>query len=99
MVVATGVFGQGFKTQSRGAVDLTLYQLDTGEPLDMGTAWDFFGAESNTFNATEFALTNRLRLRGCMEQVGFVAYDVEWWHFELPNATALPALDVPYVIE
>lgn len=82
-----------------GAIDLSLYRLETGAPLDMGTEWDFFGAESNTFNGTGSALDNRLRLRECMEQVGFVPYDVEWWHFELPNATALPALDVPYVVE
>ena len=82
-----------------GAVDLTLYKLKTGEPLDMGTEWDFFGAESNTFNVTGVALDNRVLLRSSMERVGFVPYDVEWWHFELPNATELPALDVPYVIE
>ena len=82
-----------------GAVDLTLYTLKTGEPLDMGTEWDFFGAESNTFNVTGVVLDNRVLLRSSMERVGFVPYDVEWWHFELPNATELPALDVPYVIE
>jgi D-alanyl-D-alanine dipeptidase len=81
-----------------GAVDLSLYELQTGRLLDMGTEWDFFGSESNTFTAKGNALNNRLLLRSWMLQVGFVAYDVEWWHFELPNATELPVVDVPYQI-
>ena len=79
-----------------GAVDLSLYDLESGQLLDMGTEWDFFGAESNTFEARGLALENRLRLRNWMLEVGFLAYDVEWWHFELPNATELPVWDVPY---
>ena len=79
-----------------GAIDSSLYVLETGELIDMGTDWDFFGAESNTFQVSGLALEHRLILRSCMEEVGFVPYDVEWWHFELPNATDLPAVDVPY---
>ena len=79
-----------------GAIDLSLYILDTGSLIDMGTDWDFFGAESHAFQITGAALDHRMLLRTCMEGVGFVPYDVEWWHFELPNATKLPVVDVPY---
>ena len=81
-----------------GAVDLSLYILETRELMDMGTDWDFFGAESNTFNISGPALDQRMLLRACMQDAGFVAYDVEWWHFELPNATELPVVDVPYTV-
>ena len=79
-----------------GAIDLSFYYLETGVLMDMGTDWDFFGKESNTFNASGTVLQHRMRLRQSMQEVGFIAYDVEWWHFELPNATELPVVDVPY---
>ena len=81
-----------------GAIDLSFYFLETGILMDMGTDWDFFGEESNTFNISGIALQHRMKLRRNMEEVGFVAYDVEWWHFELPNATELPVVDVPYTL-
>jgi D-alanyl-D-alanine dipeptidase len=79
-----------------GAIDLSFYNLETGELLDMGTDWDFFGVESHAFEVSGPALDNRLLLRSSMQETGFVPYDVEWWHFELPNAAELPVVDVPY---
>lgn len=81
-----------------GAIDLSLYMLDNDRLMDMGTEWDFFGATSNTFNISGPALDQRMLLRASMVDAGFVAYDVEWWHFELPNALDLPVLDVPYSV-
>ena len=82
-----------------GAVDLSLYVLETGELMNMGTDWDYFGVESNVFQASGIVLEQRTLLRSYMASVGFIPYDVEWWHFELPNATDLPVVDVPYTIE
>ena len=79
-----------------GAIDLSFYNLETDALLNMGTDWDFFGVESHAFEVSGLALDNRLLLRGSMQEAGFVPYDVEWWHFELPNATDLPVVDVPY---
>ena len=79
-----------------GAIDLSLYVLETCELMDMGTDWDFFGVESHAFEVSGPALDNRLLLRSSMQETGFVPYDVEWWHFELPNAAELPVVDVPY---
>lgn len=69
---------------SRGAtVDLTLYRLDTGGEVDMGTSFDFMDERS----ATEFPLEdetareNRLQLRAALEAQGFVNYSQEWWHY------------------
>lgn len=71
---------------SRGStVDLTLVDLDSGEELDMGSAWDFFdpasAPDSATVNAQQRA--NRLLLRRVMLANGFVPYAAEWWHFTL----------------
>ena len=81
-----------------GAIDLSFYFLETGKLMDMGTDWDFFGVESHAFEVSGPALDNRLLLRSSMQESGFVPYDVEWWHFELPNATELPVVDVPYTL-
>jgi D-alanyl-D-alanine dipeptidase len=40
-------------------VDLTVVRLDTGAPLDMGTAFDHFGDESRTSNAAGQVAANR----------------------------------------
>jgi len=74
------------------AVDLTL--IDAREqPLDMGTGFDAMtplsahGADVGT-PATE----NRYLLRTIMEQAGFIAYEDEWWHYELPDARDYPLI-------
>ena len=69
---------------SRGAtVDLTLYRLDSGEALDMGTRFDFMDERSATEYPLESARAhkNRMRLREIMQQHGFVNYAQEWWHY------------------
>lgn len=71
---------------SRGStVDLTIIRLDTGEELDMGSGFDFFGPIShhNTTLITEQQQQNRGLLRNLMEQCGFNLYPEEWWHYTL----------------
>ncbi|NYT22486.1 M15 family metallopeptidase [Alcaligenaceae bacterium] len=73
---------------SRGStVDLTLAALDTGEQLDMGSAFDFFGVESwpEHPELTAQQRANRLLLRTLMLKHGFKPYPKEWWHFTLEN--------------
>ena len=68
-------------------VDLTLVHGATGEPLDMGTPWDFFDERSHTDNpsVSPVAKANRQLLKGFMEAAGFRPYYAEWWHFTLDN--------------
>lgn len=71
---------------SRGStVDLTVIRLDTGEELDMGSGFDFFGPISHhdTTLINEQQQQNRRLLRDLMEQYGFNAYAEEWWHYTL----------------
>lgn len=69
------------------AVDLTLIDRATGQPLDMGTEFDTFDASAHTANATGQVLENRQRLVRALEAVGFTNYENEWWHFsfDVPN--------------
>lgn len=73
---------------SRGStVDLTLVDLKTGEPLDMGSPFDFFGVESwpDHPDLTPQQRANRLLLQTVMVRHGFKPYPKEWWHFTLEN--------------
>lgn len=71
---------------SRGStLDLTITNGETGEPLDMGSPFDFFGEESsvNYKNITEKQKQNRQLLQKVMLKHGFRNYPKEWWHFTL----------------
>jgi D-alanyl-D-alanine dipeptidase len=63
------------------AVDLTLIELASGRPLEMGTPFDTFSPAAHTANATGTARDNRQRLKRAMEAQGFANYDQEWWHY------------------
>ena len=73
---------------SRGStIDLTLIAIESRQPLNMGTPWDYFDARSHTAS-TEIdadAAKNRQILKRIMESAGFRAYYAEWWHFTLEN--------------
>jgi D-alanyl-D-alanine dipeptidase len=76
-------------------VDLTLYELATGQALDMGTPWDTLTEASHTRRATGQALDNRLLLKTAMEAEGWGYYFREWWHFRYPMK-GTRSRDVPY---
>jgi D-alanyl-D-alanine dipeptidase len=80
-----GYFAE-FSKHSRGStVDLSLVNLTTNQPLDMGTIFDFLGEESHTDSemVSDEASNNRQLLKGIMERAGFENYWREWWHYEL----------------
>jgi D-alanyl-D-alanine dipeptidase len=71
---------------SRGStVDLTIIDANTGNVLDMGSVYDFFGEESwiNYGNLTDYQKKNRQLLQTYMLKFGFRNYPKEWWHFTL----------------
>lgn len=92
------VLEQGYvarrSNHNRGnTVDLTLYRTDTGQLLDMGTAYDHFGVESHTANATGAVAANRRVLLDAMAAEGWRNYHQEWWHFT--HASDAAPIDVP----
>ncbi len=73
---------------SRGStVDLTMVYISTGEEVDMGSGFDFFGKISNhgTDLITEEQERNRNILRDAMVSAGFEVYPEEWWHYKLKD--------------
>lgn len=71
---------------SRGStLDLTIANGETGEPLDMGSPFDFFGEESWVAEdeLTEKQRENRQLLQTVMIKHNFRNYPKEWWHFTL----------------
>ncbi|MEM7574437.1 MAG: M15 family metallopeptidase [Bacteroidota bacterium] len=69
---------------SRGAaVDLTVVDLASGEELDMGTDFDFFGedAYTTTTDLPAEVLINRQILQDALLAEGFLTIRTEWWHF------------------
>lgn len=84
------LFGDGYiasrSGHSRGStVDLTMTDGSTGELIDMGGFFDFFGEQSWTDdpNITAAQKQNRAILRSVMEKYNFRNYPKEWWHFTL----------------
>jgi D-alanyl-D-alanine dipeptidase len=76
--------GTGTQSHCRGcAVDLTLYDLKTGLPLEMPTGFDDFShyADRDYSDASPEAAANALLLENVMESCGFKPYRGEWWHF------------------
>lgn len=74
----------GKRTHSRGnTVDVTLYDLTTGELMSMPTGYDNFTklADRDYSDCDVTAAANALLLEQIMEQCGFTPYEQEWWHF------------------
>ncbi|WP_419190014.1 serine hydrolase [Stieleria marina] len=66
------------------AVDLTLYDLKTGEPIQMVAGYDEFSPRSFPMypGGTSRQRWYRDLLRRTMEAEGFTIYEFEWWHFD-----------------
>ena len=86
------LFAQGYLAkQSRhcsgSTIDLSLYALDSGKELDMGTEFDFFGAASwsSYRDLSVQQYTNRHCLNRIMLAANFQPFLLEWWHFTLQD--------------
>lgn len=68
-----------------GTVDLTLYDLATGELAPMGGGHDLMDPVSHhgASGITQAEATNRERLCSIMTECGFDFYATEWWHYTL----------------
>ena len=69
---------------SRGStIDLTIINANTGEEVDMGGPYDFFGELSHhNFNdISDLQKKNRQLLKMVMMKYGFKPYAQEWWHY------------------
>jgi D-alanyl-D-alanine dipeptidase len=66
------------------AIDLTLYDLATGEEVIMTGVYDEMTERSypDYEGGTDEQREMRDLLRSKMESIGFTVYEFEWWHFD-----------------
>ena len=76
--------GYGSRHNRGSAIDLNLYDLETGQPADMVGTYDEFSPRSfpNYPGGTSRQRWLRELLRRAMEAEGFTVYEAEWWHFD-----------------
>jgi len=75
---------QGSRHNRGCAVDLTLYDLKTGQPVEMTGRYDEMSRRSyaDYVGGTSRQRWTRDLLRKAMEAEGFGVYPEEWWHFD-----------------
>jgi D-alanyl-D-alanine dipeptidase len=80
------------------AVDVSLYDLFDGNPLQMPTEYDDFSEKASAFADCELAAAcrNRRVLQLVMTWAGFDIFDTEWWHFDFKGWEGYPILDVSF---
>ena len=83
---------QGSRHNRGAAVDLTLYALDTGRPVEMTGGYDEFSNRSYPYypGGTDLQRWHRALLRHAMEDAGFTVYEAEWWHFDFNDWKQYP---------
>jgi len=74
------------------AIDLSLYDLATGKPVQMVSGYDEFSerAYPNYQGGTSLQRWHRALLRQAMEAQGFRVYEFEWWHFDYKDWRKYP---------
>ena len=86
----------GFSHNTGRSVDVSLYSLATGEPVDMISDFDepSIRQYAGFAGGTELERYRRDLLRTQMQLAGFTASDMEWWHFDYGDTKAFAHLNV-----
>lgn len=89
---------EGSKHNRGCAVDLTLYDLETGKAVRMPSLYD----EASPRAAPDYAGGTRQQralrdlLRRAMEAEGFTVDSMEWWHFDYRDWESYAVQNVPF---
>lgn len=80
------------------AVDLTLFDLKTGQEVKMPSDFDDFSerAHPDYQGGTPEERRNRDLLRAAMEAEGFTVYENEWWHFDYKDWKKYAILNISF---
>lgn len=89
---------KGSKHNRGCAVDLSVFDLKTGDLLPMPSGYDEFTerASPNYTGGTEEERRNRELLRKLMEAEGFTVNPNEWWHFDYKNWQDYAIYDISF---
>jgi D-alanyl-D-alanine dipeptidase len=89
---------QGSRHNRGCAVDLSMFDLKTGQTVEMPSGYDEMSERSHINYAGGSAESRRLRetLRAAMEAEGFAVYEPEWWHYDYKDWKAYPILNIPF---
>jgi serine beta-lactamase-like protein LACTB len=76
-------------------VDLTLYDLETNQPVSMPSTYDeaTSRARADYPGGTSLQRWHRALLRAVMEHEGFTVHPSEWWHFDYKDWKSYPILN------
>ena len=85
----------GSRHNRGAAVDLTLYELRTGQVIEMPSGYDEFSSRAypDYPGGTDRQRWHRDLLRRVLEAEGFRVYNFEWWHFDYQDWRRYPVLN------
>jgi serine beta-lactamase-like protein LACTB len=80
------------------AIDLTLYDLLTGRPIEMVSGYDEFSdrAYPDYPGGTSLQRWHRRLLRTTLESEGFTVVPNEWWHFDYRDWRKYPVTNLRF---
>jgi serine beta-lactamase-like protein LACTB len=80
------------------AVDLTLYDLETGAVVEMVGGYDEMTDRSfpDYIGGTSQQRWHRELLRRSMEAEGYTVYEAEWWHYDYKTWNDYPILNLTF---
>lgn len=88
---------QGSRHNRGAAVDLTLFDLATGQPVEMPSTYDeaTVRARADYPGGTSLQRHHREVLRRVMVKEGFLVLPSEWWHFDYKDWKQYQILNLP----
>lgn len=88
---------QGSRHNRGAAVDVSLYDANTGAAVAMPSRYDDFSerASPDYAGGAPAERAARDRLRAAMEAEGFTVYPNEWWHFDYRDWQSYPVSNQP----
>ncbi len=89
---------KGSKHNRGCAVDLSMYDLSTGQEIEMPGVYDEMSERSlpDYKGGTEKQREMRDLLRASMEAHGFTVYEYEWWHFDYKDWPSYRIGNIPF---
>ena len=89
---------RGSKHNRGAAVDITLYDLASGAPVEMPSTYDEATprALSDFPGGTSRQRWHRALLRQALEAEGFTVNPAEWWHFDFKDWQRYPIMNITF---